>query len=244
MADMVFPGWRHDRQPWRASDQCRRGRSGEPLAMRSIIMFLKGDWSEFASSLGLPTWGDGCRPCFLCNACGDGLYCHKGASRIRFPSRENREGEYDEACDRCMLEIEMTGDKRKALLEQGGLQYDKRPNGSHGLALGNDVPTLGLVRGDRVEPSPALPDVGQLERLDLRNRPRIVFWRPSRETLAKHKNPLFCARIGLTVQRSLAPDTLHTLYLGVFLAFCRMVVWRLILAGAWGGMGPKKRWWR
>jgi hypothetical protein len=62
----------------------------------------------------------------------------------------------------------------------------------------------------------------------------VVFWRQSRDSLARNRNPLFDATIGIAPVRSLTVDTLHCLYLGVFLAFARHVVWLLVLGGAWG----------
>ena len=56
-------------------------------------------------------------------------------------------------------------------------------------------------------------------------------WRPSEESLARHRNPLFNDELGLLPQRSLVADTLHCLYLGVMQVWCRTVLWMLMDAG-------------
>ena len=65
LADKQFPTSRHDGSPWLASDEHRAAQSGEELPMRAVVLFVKGDWSEFATTIGLPSWADGYRPCFL-----------------------------------------------------------------------------------------------------------------------------------------------------------------------------------
>lgn len=40
--------------------------------------------------------------------------------------------------------------------------------------------------------------------------------------------------LGITPNRSICFDLLHTLYLGPMLSFCRKVVWVLLLGGIWG----------
>lgn len=98
---------------------------------------------------------------------------------------------------------------------------------------------MNLQKDDRLEPSADLPDIACFETLDLSTPKRVIFWRTSRETLSRHRNPLFSVQLGITVWRSLTSDLLHTLYLGVFHSFCRMAVWALILSGAWGGHGTQ-----
>ena len=93
-----------------------------------------------------------------------------------------------------------------------------------------------LRRNDRLEPSRAFPDVGKLDCVD--SFPlEIVFWRPSQETLTRHRNPLFDREIGITPKQSLVADLLHTFFLGILLVWCRTVIWALIEHGAYGHIG-------
>ena len=235
MSEKRYPRARHT-GPWLPSDVSRQALAGERLSMRSCILYIKGDWAEYAASIGLPTWQDAARPCYCCNAPGgDELHSHEGAGKHSFPHRENIEGDYFAACDRCEIVIWMSEEDRQLVLHEGVLRYDRRPSGSHGRTLQHDVPSLNLMRDDRLEPSPELADVGKFETIDLSSPVRIVWWRPSRESLARHRNPLFSMALGVTVWRSLTPDTLHVLYLGVFHSVCKLIVWELILKHAWGG---------
>ena len=86
------------------------------------------------------------------------------------------------------------------------------------------------------QPSPSVPDVGQgFDDMDCTGGVEVVFWRTSCETIARHRNPLFQRRYGVTPRRSICVDILHCLYLGVMLGLCRATVWHLIKNGRWGG---------
>ena len=116
-----------------------------------------------------------------------------------------------------------------------GLRYDKRDAGSKGLRLLHDVHWDGrmqLQADDRLEPSLHFPDVGKI--FDVKSFPVLVtFWRPSRETMSRHRNPLFGIH-GVTPERALTVDIMHSIHLGVMLAFCKTLIWRMLLAGTWG----------
>jgi hypothetical protein len=57
------------------------------------------------------------------------------------------------------------------------LRYDKRSGGPKGRCLIRDLPELGLLQDDRLEPTPELWDVGALE--DMGTPCVVTFWRPS-----------------------------------------------------------------
>ena len=84
------------------------------------------------------------------------------------------------------------------------------------------MPELGLVRGDRVENTMITPDIADLGKS--RQFPvEITFWRPSLETSARHRCPLFSYATCVS-PTNLGIDWLHTLILVVFQiwlgAFC------------------------
>ena len=54
------------------------------------------------------------------------------------------------------------------------------------------VNNVSLRSGDRLEQN--LPDIGLLEDLELPSE--IIFWRCSRETLTRHRNPIFDLGLG------------------------------------------------
>jgi hypothetical protein len=74
MAVGKWPSTRHDLEPWLDTDKLRSARSGEDLPFKAAVIFIKGDWSEFSHSLGLPTWQDGLRPCWACVDFGEDRY--------------------------------------------------------------------------------------------------------------------------------------------------------------------------
>jgi hypothetical protein len=153
---------------------------------------------------------------------------------ISSPWRDNQDKDYSEACSKCEVKVRVT----KAWVQRLKplLKYDKRAAGACGRALTKDVPGLGLLEGDRLEPSDALADVGRFEDLcpEDGDSVEVTFWRRSEETICMHRVPLWDEQLCITPSRVLCMDLLHTLYLGVMLGFCRHMVWRLLTAGVWG----------
>ena len=117
LADKLHPLSRHDGGPWAASDNDRLAKAGAELAIRCCLLFVKGDWSEYATTFGLPTWHDGVRPCYMCNGSGPGLMRFDNASSTSFPFRENLEGEYAAACERCEIWAVLSRDAHTRVLE-------------------------------------------------------------------------------------------------------------------------------
>ena len=139
--------------------------------------------------------------------------------------------DYRAACERCeqwrVIETQGVYLKLRAVLF-----YDKRATGARGLCLKEDLPDLRLLKGDRVEPCEDVPDIGMLEHLE-EFPARVLFWRPSAETLARHKNPLFNDAIGFTPYRCVGVDWLHTLSLGIFQTWCSATLHELFRVDAW-----------
>jgi hypothetical protein len=104
--------------------------------------------------------------------------------------------------------------------------------------LTEDVPALGLLKHDRLEPCDALGDVGAFESLVV-PVDGVVFWRPSAETTTRHRNPLFVQSLGLSPNVAIIVDLLHTLYLGVMKTWARVALWSLLLSGVYGDSGTQ-----
>ena len=233
-----FPAMRHDNTPWTEQDDKRASMSGAQMVMRCALIFLKGDWAEYASTLGFPSWADNLRPCFGCNISRDDLTLHEGVGPLQSPWRNNEEGDYNDACQRCERTVALDASAHQSIID-AGLQYDKRRDGSKGRRLLEHVPRLGLCAGDRLEPSVLLPNVAKFESLNA--FPVLVsFWRCSNETMARHRNPLFCTALGLSPHSCLTVDFLHSLFLGVMHVYCRHVLWFLIEKGVWGRMATEE----
>jgi hypothetical protein len=154
-----------------------------------------------------------------------------GVSPIELPWHLNTDPEYDESCTRCEIRVMLlTVADRDEIVDL--LDYDKRQGGAHGRAMIRDLDRHGLRKGDRLEPSPLLTDVAQLESVDMPHD--ILFWRPSRATICKHRCPLFSPELGLSPCNSICLDLLHTLYLGPMQLWCRHVMWVLLKSSIWG----------
>lgn len=140
------------------------------------------------------------------------------------PWHENTDQDFEEACVAAEISVVLSAEDLDLLKRT--LSYDKRPTGSHGRALVRDLPHLRLRKGDRLEPSPMLPDVGNLEALS--PPATVTFWRPENSSLVNHRCPLWDTAIGLTAMRCIAIDMLHTFHLGTVLEWVTKFVWHLL----------------
>ena len=235
-ADRRWPTRRHDLEPWQhPQDSIREAKAGQPLAIRGVVLQLRGDWAEFQQRLGFPSWASNMRPCLACAADPSGLYRISECSVVSLPWRLNSHQDIDQACSRC--EIKVSIDELSMRRLSNLLRYDKRTssNAKLGRCLVQDVVEFGLLAGDRLEYSDVLSDVGLLESLDFdaQEKYEVVFWRRSRETACLFRCPLWDERIGLTADNVLCIDLLHTFHLGVLLVYVRCAIWKLLEAGAW-----------
>lgn len=231
LCEAKYPIARHDGEAWREEDSHRATLAGAPFRMRAALVHIKGDWSEYANTWGFTSWASADRPCLFCTAPKNDMYQVTNLSPVSFPFHENEDCEYWAACDRSEVVVHVTEALHKAIALC--LRYDKRKNGSHGRALVRDIEGTPLRAHDRLEPSEVLPDVGQFE--SLRSFPaRLVFWRPSKQTLVLHRNPLWDVRLGITPVRTLTVDALHTFNLGVMQSFCKVAAWKLLDGTQWG----------
>lgn len=232
-----MPSCRHDGTAFGADEQHRSLLAGSPIAKGAVVM-VKGDWAEFALSLGFPTWAHATHPCPFCTCRKSQMFVSDNLSPISFPFPLKTHEGYLEACRAAEHWVLVTEQNRDVLLLI--LRYDKRDDGSRGRALIQDYPALKLEKGDRLEPSKGLSNVANFEIIE--NLPQMVlFWRPSAQTWTHHRNPLFAADIGISSE-SLAIDTLHTLNLGIFQKFVAKVWWMLLLSDAFhvaGSLGNR-----
>ena len=106
---------------------------------------------------------------------------------------------------------------------------DKSADAAAGRVLTNNLLSLKLRKGDRLEPSNAMRDVWSLEEGATISEEGItfVFWRSSAQTLVRVRNPLFSRR-SFVIPSSIAADELHCLHLGVFADYVNTVFWACI----------------
>ena len=201
--------------------------------MKAAVIWTKGDWAEYVGTLGFPMWNDALRPCFQCPGFGQDLFNTTACTVLALRWPENGIHDYSQACERCEHTVTIPAGEVADFL--GKLRYDKRSGGSRGRALAQSCPRLNLERGDRVEPSDALQDVGSIE--DVGRPVTLTMWRVADETLTRHRNPYFQEDLGALPQSSLTVDTLHCLYLGVMNVWCKVALWLLLTCGIYGDMG-------
>ena len=237
MAEGRFPTSRHDASPLiEETDAWRSIAAGTAMMYKFCLLYIKGDWAEYGSTLGLPTWQDGLRPCWDCSSCQELLYDVRGLSPVCSPWHLNGPDDYFAGCDACERRVVINSVN---LLQYvvGNLEYDRRSGSNHGLCLTRGIDELGLLVGDRLEPSQRLQDVGDILVTELEVPITLIFWRTSSEYITRHRNPLFQRDLGITPHSSLTIDVLHCIYLGVLLTWCRYVVWALIAARSWISLG-------
>jgi hypothetical protein len=187
-----WPSRKHDFNAFGASDEERQQKSGRPL-MRGALAHVKGDWSEFVHTVGMMSWQTILHPCYRFWASLDELAVYEGFSLVASAHELKTAADYDAGCAACEVRARVLDSATKAILV-GALFYDTRNNGSHGRALRVGVPQLGLLKGDRLEPSFSLADVSKLETLEL---PTTFYVgahgaRPSQSTGAPYAPCLAC----------------------------------------------------
>ncbi len=105
------------------------------------------------------------------------------------------------------------------------------------IVFENDLPELGLQKGDRIEPSWEMQNTADAHKQPTEYPMAIQFWRRSEETRARHRNPLFDSperpAIGINIL-SLALDVLHTIHLGCAQYVVLASLWALFAIDVFG----------
>ena len=230
-ANKLWPTHRHDGKPWKErSDNIRSASAGIALRIRSAILYIKGDWAEFAQSLALSNWRTKLAPCWCCLTTVEHMYDIESINIFESPWTDATHDDWEVACQRCEQWVQLTPNHHAAIKPL--LMFDRRKNGSKGRALTRDYEPLGLLAGDRLEPCENLKDVAMYE--DITIFPiLILFWRVTIETRTRHRCPLFLAEIGITIDR-VQIDMLHTIYLGTAQDLVARCLLALILIDAFG----------
>lgn len=220
------PGTRHDGKPWLRSDAERATLSNAQLALgiSACLLHIKGDWMEMVTSFGFPSWNDKCHPCWACECEQPELYHLEQADCLSWPFRLKNQASYNQACLACerVVVVRTKADLNKIVAT---LAYDHSSSGPRGRALRAALPEFGLEKGDRVEPSEAVADVGEIS--DLALPVRLTFWRRSAETATRHRNPLFKDPKVASVDL-FAVDELHCIHLGIYNFFVAATFSRVV----------------
>jgi hypothetical protein len=233
----TFPTERHDGSIWLDSDDSRCLVAGEFMLLRACLLLIKGDWAEYAHTLGLPAWNVNPprHACPICSALKL-TWCDPGGFNVlECPCPNKTYNDYDVACQACEIVVIITSAAVHRQI-RNALFYDKRTNTivQGGRCLRIDLPDLNLNRGDRLEPTPTMVDIGNDFDMLCTFPVTCLFWRPTAETQTKHRNPIFAAELGTSPGQTLGVDWLHCLSLGVFKPYCSYTIHCLVAVNAWG----------
>jgi len=223
----VPPTARHDNSPFLDLTDALRMADLDPYTWRACVIGVKGDLMEHAVSLGLPAVGSGIGPCPACHVTGAEFLEYVGANAVSLPWARKTFQEYVDACAACERTVVL--DRSTIIALRPNLEFDRRSDGNRGRCLIKTVGPLGLMAGDRLEPTSDRLDVYGIDR---ENGGQFHFWRRSAETFVRHRNPLFDEALGI-VPSMLMPCWLHTLSLGLFKVTCSFVFWRLFSKNVW-----------
>ena len=153
----AFPSRRHDSRAWKAPDEQRSHLGGTPLAFRGMLLQIKGDWAEFSSSLGFTSWAASLAPCLFCRCTQASLADFGGWSPLSPVHALVGHADFEAACGACEQKRRLT--KADWQLVKNSLAYVKASGGPRGRALLCDLPSLGLLKHDRLEPDLVLQGI-------------------------------------------------------------------------------------
>ena len=74
------------------------------------------------------------------------------------PWRANTDANFEAAARECEIHLSITAEHHDQLCQH--LKFDRRARGLAGCVMQDNYAPLGLQRGDRLEPSAELPDIG------------------------------------------------------------------------------------
>ena len=233
MIDGQVPDRRHDGVAFDETSARSLGTGGGKLGWRAVAVIFKGDWAEFATTLGFRSWAHHTHPCHRCFATGGeggNMRNFEGLTARARPHAAKTLTHCENACAAREIWVEVPNAEVLANLV-ANLKYDKRKRGAQGRALLNDIGLLGLRKGDRLNPSPQVLDIGAIDfRTDFPFR--LCFWRARPDDPCRFRCPLF-SRESMLSPELLCVDEMHTLHLGIFQDYILGVFWACIRADVW-----------
>jgi hypothetical protein len=235
LATGIRPTEKHDGTAWSPNAGHHFEKAGQDLGFVAPLLWIKGDLVEYCTSLGFSGFTTKFFPCLFCKVTDGGLGDCTGMDGDGFPWDLNTQRDIDRSCEACEVVVQVTEAHHRAILPL--LRFDKREDGARGRALVSEYAPLGLQANDRLEPNGTLIDIAKFESIN-EFPATLCFWRRSRETRCRHRNPLWDSTIGVTLD-CLVLDALHVLYLGIFGVIMHSVFWDLITENAYGFSGPR-----
>lgn len=211
------------------ASESRKALRGTPLGVRGAVIAVKGDWMEWQERLGFRSWSHGLHPCPLCDTTTDSMFLRRGLSPITFPHRLRTWADYQAAC----AEREVVLDLNEAdwRLLRAALLFV--PGRGRILEAPIRIGGVDLMKGDALVPSEHVLDIGPT--FDGRNPGRVTVWRRRgyRNCAVKARCALFADDVGVTPDRVMSPDWLHSFSLGVLQLWNGFLLWALLRPNAW-----------
>eukprot|EP00959_Pyramimonas_sp_CCMP1952_P319818 6692252-Pyramimonas_sp.AAC.1 len=241
LQDGTRPQLRYDGGDW----EC--GTNLSDLSFRACLLYIKGDWMEHCRSLALSNYGQYHHSCQFCKSVKSELDSTDGMETLDsfvFDLRTNEE--YEEACRRCEINVEIRTQAQLRFLKQNLVWLKNLPKiGGRGIARDVVVAGVQLKSGDRLEPNTHVRDIGDV--LGVKLPAMFTFWRSRYGPFTKlpldpvqRRCPLFDQRLGTSPVRTLAADAMHTLHLGIVQRLISAVLYRVIFSNPWRFQGTQK----
>ena len=176
MARGETPLERHDGSAWEEGSDFEHQ---QRLNTKSVLVWIKGDLMEHATSLGLAPYSTYFNPCSFCQCVSsemhsfyDDLSNPEGAAWIL-----REDADYEEVCRSREREVQVNSEADKQTLTQA-MMWLKGDKG-RGRTVMRRVVINGtaLEVGDRLDPSKYLLDPGKLSSIQV--PATLVFWRPT-----------------------------------------------------------------
>ena len=115
--------------------------------------------------------------------------------------------DYLDCCSAAEVEITVTDAGTRDLIKNALEYNESKLKGGAGRQLKRALPSLGLLSGDRLEPTPTLPNVSDLDKVQAFPI-NDVFWRRFPTAIGYRRNPLLAPHLGLGLE-AFAVDAMH-----------------------------------
>ena len=153
----VYPDRRHDNRDWLPADDGRAALAGRVMPFRAVCLYVKCDWAEMVHSLGFFSWKHASSPCPMCFCDSQSMFSYSGFNPVSFPHPRKTLAHYLTECGNCEICLVLTAADIREIRPLLG--FDKHRKVFGGRVLLQDIPRLGLQKGDLLAPSRESPNI-------------------------------------------------------------------------------------
>ena len=181
-----YPSFNYLGEEFSGADEGRELLKGKSLGAKFVIIFLKGDWAEFSSTLGFPTFAHTYFSCPLCCAPREGLHCRDEWHRRSMPYEKRTHVMMDMACTAAEINVSINNAHEHSMIRRN-LRYSReagKKKDLFGRCLSSveGIDFAPLAVGDRLEPSRSCTDIGSSFD-NCKDYPlHVTFWRESSQS--------------------------------------------------------------